>query len=314
MGEGFSAPGGAEPDGSFLQYDKNGFLTLGSFVSNFINDAAAFHERSDLEQSLNAWNFDDGFVDIFWDEGKISSYSGISVSTGADGGITLSQSTSTASRPSDNNSKDSETGFKGVIINPNSDLTKIEITLSQFTTGVTRVLVNGSEFKTFNSKSSGDTITLERNFSAGTDYFIEVDAEGGNYNLGWYTSGGYPYSSSEVDIVGGTENNFEVSDAYAIKSVKGYGAYGSSGTLTHVRKNLGSTPSKLVASPDYSLNGQSADLIVRDNSGNSITLTPSDFESEQPVSFQDGDIQAEWDLSGDGSGSPEINKTKLLGV
>lgn len=289
-------------------------------LSKYLNDNAAFHERSDLEQSLNAWNFDDGFIDIFWDQSKVNSISGdAKIITGSDGKINLLNS-STIDLGSETQTF-SDSDARGLKINPNNDLIKIDIELFPSCGTITEIGITDSSGNKLTTKSvsqTGGTASIDANLSASTTYYIYVYAEGSSYTVAADDTVSFPFSSNQIDVSSGAYSILSSptdssSTAYCIEKITGSKA-GTSGSVTHERKDLGFTPSKIVANPEYQLNSQSLELVIRDNSGNSITLQPSDFETEVNVDFADGNIQAEVLFSGDGTSTPEWFKTKFLGV
>jgi hypothetical protein len=319
-------------NGDLFRYINGQWSKVGAdveFIQNFMNDQAALNERHDLELSINAWNYDDGFIDIFWDQSKISSSANLDITTGSNPEIKLTSiNGSTVTRPADGRSSTSSAA-RGIAIKPNTDLAGVDAVISDNSSGYSRAYLaddqgNLIDEVDISGKSPGDTVRFRGTMSSGSRYNLLMDDQGNTVTKGKEGSPNFPYTSTDVDIVdgnysgGGFNDGDSVtyidSNAWAFNDVTAFPGYDSSGTLTHTRKDLEFTPSKIVATPEYTLNGQSADLVVSDNSGNSITISPGEFESEQAVSFSDGNIQAQWQIGSDGSSTPVIKQTKLLGV
>lgn len=310
---------------SIKYYNGTEFITPGNDLTNiyeFMNDAAATQERHDLELSINSWNYDDGFIDIFWDKSKISSSSNVNITTGSNGNVKLP--TKASSDLNSNGYTNSNSYDRGVTINPNEAISNIEYTVATGCSGLSRALVVDNSGNILGSKtgvSAGDTVTFTGlNLSSGSDYHLVVDDQGNSWTYAG-ASQSFPVTNSAFDITQSVYDakrtgNFgtSTSNAYAITGVTRPGS--TSGSVTHTRKDLGFTPSKLVANPEYdsSSTGESVEMVVSDNSGNSVTLTESDFETEFSVNFSDGNIQIEPQLAGNGTSSPKWNKTQIVGV
>lgn len=325
------------------QYRGGSFQQLGQNLSqiyNFMNDQAAIAERHDLELSLNAWNFDDGFIDIFWDQSKIASSTDTVINAGTNGNVELGYSTSGVTSGSEKviTGDDasnwggnttvtydltlSETAFvyrypyrygggdsdlapmdQTVTIKDSSNnvLAQVTETLQSDDFGVDQwITIPPSEYSRI---PGNETLTLEISTEYSRDNWAYVTATG---------TISVSYGSIDADSAGSMPGHYNDTDIVELAKP----ARKTSGSITHTRKDIGFTPNKIVATPeiDASDSGESVSMIVRDNSGNSVTLQQADFDSEIGVSFNDGNLQIEPQLSGDGSSSPTLKKTKLLGV
>jgi len=255
-------------------------------IYEFMNDAAATQERHDLELSINSWNYDDGFIDIIWDQSKITGTSNVSINSGTSPKITLNTNFSTPIN-STTKSSSQNADYNETVTEAGKRLTQVtcDINMDFSQTGTVEVFRNGSQVasKSYDEQPGQFTIPFDVQFEKGDTLTIS-DPDGTGEAL----------ISASFDIYG----------------------YYNSGTITHSRKNLEFIPSKFVANPDYdsSGTGESVELEISDNSGNSVVLSESDFGSEFSVNFDDGNIQVSPQLSGDGSSSPEYYKTKVLGV
>lgn len=309
------------------QWDGNNWTKVSPDLSPLRTDIAelmGYSERQDLELAIQSVNHDDGFIDIFYNSDSISATTGdATVVTGTNGRVNLISVGSTASRDSDVDSTD-ETSARGIEINPNNDLSGIKATLSSQQGLVDKVFVSDSEGNVITEKtggfSSGDVVRLEAQLTTGNNYYVGCYDNGNTYTLGKNSTAGHPHTSTDIDITAGANDIYNTfpsvyqDPAYCISDVTALKT-GTSGTLTHSRKTLDSVPNTIQADPEYVLNGQTLELIVRDNSGNSVTITEPEFGTEVDTSsFQDADIQAEWQLSSDGTATPEIQKTLITGV
>lgn len=295
-----------------------------TFVELFMNDAAAFHERVDLEQSLNAWNFDDGFIDILWDQSKISSTSNITVTegqnNGGDGKLELAYNLGETESVDVNAGTDDfpNTHSFDVSVHERGVISAVAVRNGSSNSGDFTVEIRDSSSnvlasKTANLAGSGGTKVFSFTYS---DYSRALDGETATIRVtttdgsirvaNGQSYSGQKFSYSSESVLTDTYGDFSKTLEFANLQ--------KTGTVTTIRKELDFTPSKIVANPDYILNGQSLELVISDNSGNSVTLQPSDFETEISVNFQDGNLQGKWQFSGDGSSSPEVQKTKFLGV
>jgi len=281
---------GTVNDAELLQGNQPSELkTDVSPIYEFMNDAAATQERHDLELSINSWNYDDGFIDIFWDQSKVSSSTGVDIVSGAESIVRLETSVTGSRTVSGQSNADNE--WLDVYSKTNALEEMVEITITSNGTNTTysdvRVLVNGEVVLTKDE--------VEIAYNGSHTFNLGIKATGQNVTVQERHHQGQ-YVDFDLDI-----NSLSLP---------------VSGSITHIRKDLDFTPSKFVANPDYdsSGTGESVELEISDNSGNSVVLSESDFGSEFSVNFDDGNIQVSAQLTGDGSSSPEYYKTKVLGV
>lgn len=309
------------------QYKNGSFETISSDLSNvykFMNQAASFHETSSLNQSLNAWNYDDGFIDTFYDTSKIYSNTNTTINTGSSGNSTLSAVNGSSTSLKTDNDSYSMTDTYGLAFSINNSIIGLNLTISSNTSGATKLYVqdsNGNNLQTqdISNKSAGDKVNISYDFNAGNTYHIVMDAEGSTWTFGEDdNNANFPYSSTDFDVVGTSFGDGSTTTSYRrcfnyATALKGYQ---TSGTITHIRKDLGFTPSKIVVSSDYDSSGtnESIDIDVADNSGNTVNINESEFDTEVPVNFADGNIQVTDNLNSDGSSSPQINDISVLGV
>jgi len=267
-------------------------------IYSFMNDAAAFHERSQLEQSLNAWNYDDGFIDTHYNNNAVSSTTNVDVVTGSDGRVVLGRSAGT----------------------------------EYFSYGST-YSVSGTPYQTM------ETYTSPTNFD-GAVYSLELDISASDGGVGDirvtfnYVDGSSaqiekldvntvtqvfesPDKSTEVDSIevegkneaGSSQNvGFNGARAYDVSY------YNGTGSITYNTKTYDFVPSKIVPNLEYTLNSQDITMIVEDGNGNSVTIQENQFDTEIDVSFSSTDMFVKIQLTGDGTGTPEIDTTELLTV
>lgn len=287
-------------------------------IHGFMNDSAAFHERVDLEQSLNTWNFDDGFIDIFWNTNKVASSSNVDIATGADAGVSLGKKNGSSVPIAFDEYTSSPGPDAGFEMEANNDLSGLSLQVISSTqdivvdTLVVEEKSTGSIIasKDVSGKGGGSTLSINASMSQGERYYVYL--QNSSDGEGPYSYESFPKTSTDFDVVA-AYNGVSSGTLAIFDSATALIDY-NSGSLTHQRKDLGFTPSKIVANPEYNLDGETLEMVVRDNSGNSITLLPSDFETEIPVDFQDGNLQAEVLFSRNSGGNPEWKKTKILGV
>jgi len=107
--------------------------------------------------------------------------------------------------PNGNNSN-LYSGGRGIRINPNNDLDGVRVTVTSATGGPDpqdvfladtneNILAEGTEGYT-----AGDTAILESQLSAGTRYYVGLYNNGSDYKMGYYDSGGFPYTSTDIDV------------------------------------------------------------------------------------------------------------------
>ena len=118
---------------------------------------------------------------------------------------------SEVSRDPDEDSLSDSGTRRGIVINPNTNLVQIDATISGNTDGLTQVGVSDSSNNVLasvtGSFTAGDTVVLVASLSAGSDYAVWANAEGNSYTLGFDNVASFPYTSTDVDIVGGTQGD-----------------------------------------------------------------------------------------------------------
>lgn len=149
----------------------------------------------------------------------------------------LGETSSTATRIEDNNNN-SMSEKRGLLINPNKSIHKLEIYTSSNTLDATTAYVTDSNGNVIQSGpiENGKAIINGLNLSNGTNYNVVVDADGRSYTIGYYDSPSFPYHSENVDIVNGIyQGTSTISSTYAIKSIKA--AHAGSITTSHIPKS-----------------------------------------------------------------------------
>lgn len=144
------------------------------------------------------------------------------------GSIELALVSSTSNRPADNASQNDNAKY-GVIVNPNSDLTRLEAVISGSNDAVpSAYLVRDSDGTTLETvdisgKGAGETVTFTTDLSTGTDYRVLMDNNGSSWGHGEYTSPSFPYSSTHVDITSGYgAGSSTTAEVYCWSDVTGY--------------------------------------------------------------------------------------------
>jgi len=331
-------------------YNGSDWITPGNdigYIQEFMNDVAATQERHDLELSINSWNYDDGFIDIFWDESKISNKNNISLSNriiklqqlivdyGWEneekfGAIRQSNIVYDGNYAAKLGSGDGSKSYSwSNTEKPSQVQAALRIDSSDSSASATaQWRINGSvnlqlRIDPGDAGFEANLTDTGTNVNANQWYLVEfrnidyVNEEADAYIDGTNV-GTYSFVNSQLE-----EGIDETAIETAYSGHTGYydvitilDGSAQNGSVTHTRKDFGFTPSKFVANPDFdsSGTGESVELEISDNSGNSVVLTESDFGSEYSVNFNDGNIQVSPQLTGDGSSSPEYYKTKVLGV
>jgi hypothetical protein len=109
------------------------------------------------------------------------------------------------SRPQDNNSFDSSYG-EGLTINPNTDISKIDVTISSGVGEVSEVFITDTSENILDSVSGtfgpGDVVRLNAPLSQGTDYWVGAWDGGDTYQEGQYNST-VATAGDDLDIVAG---------------------------------------------------------------------------------------------------------------
>ncbi|UXF50316.1 hypothetical protein 7865G3D7_31 [Haloquadratum phage sp.] len=138
-----------------------------------------------------------------------------------------SVSFSVTSRPDDNKAK----GFsnsRGLVINPNKNLSGVQAQISQNTSGVGRARLYdyaaGSYIESVgvSGLSGGDTFSFSSSVTSGQDYGIELDNNGNSFTVGFNQSSNYPYTGSDLDIVARSGDGTQQTDAVqAVNDIRG---------------------------------------------------------------------------------------------
>lgn len=135
---------------------------------------------------------------------------------------------STASRPDDDSTFGGNAGTEyGLFINPNTDITGVEITVSSNTSGAGAArLKDGSTVldETVGSFSAGDTATLTAPMNAGQRYAVVLWNEN-EWTNGQLAGANFPFESSNIDITfghyydgGTTDDCYAISDVTALET------------------------------------------------------------------------------------------------
>lgn len=145
----------------------------------------------------------------------------IQLGTGGTGNVT--------SRDADNSSYDPSAGTReGLEFNPNTSLDGIIVTISSNTEATSSnteaLLIEESSSTQLDSKagpfSSGEEHTLSASLSSGTDYVITMDWASGETD-GYTDSPSYPYTGTDLDIIGGWNDGPTTDYADAFVSIEG---------------------------------------------------------------------------------------------
>lgn len=266
--------------------------------------------------SVGQENYDDVFYDVFVDQSKISSSNNAGITTGTNGQIDLTAAGNGVTRPSDDNTLNNNSDY-GIRINPNEDLTQLDIRISGNASGFSTMYVedeSGTQSIDVTSKSAGDTVSVTGSWSSGTKYAIYFNE---SMTHGYYGSPSWPYNGDKVDIVIGHQNGGDYSGrAYNFDKVTGY-SRSSSGSITSTQKSLGFTPSNLIIQQDADIPAdEDITYDINDNSGNTVTVTQSEVGSEiDASSLADGDITVDVNLSSsDGNDQPTLYEYGVMFV
>jgi hypothetical protein len=115
------------------------------------------------------------------------------------------------------------TNSEGLVISPNSSFSKIAARISTNTSGATRARLYDYDSSSYvvtidiSSLSAGDTFTFESDFDDGSEYGIELDANGSSWTYGWRNaspSTDYPVTGDDIDITGNSQDGVKKSGAY----------------------------------------------------------------------------------------------------
>lgn len=116
--------------------------------------------------------------------------------------------------------------YVGIQFNPNNDLTEINAITAPYTSASPVYLrdSSGTDLESRSNSGGGTTLTFDNNgngFTAGTDYRLVATG-----NVGRSFDGGYPYTSTDVDITdgvkdGSVENNNSVIETIEAKKLQG---------------------------------------------------------------------------------------------
>jgi hypothetical protein len=224
--------------------------------------------------------------------------------TVSDGAVTLGASTTTVSRPSDEE-VNAEKDRYGLSFTPKIDLSKITMTVSSQTSGESTVYVTDTNRTILASEPSpgaGNSVTLDVTLTADTDYYAVVDNGGNEYTLGikgdlW---GEYPYGSNTnileinagIHLEEGGTTSFIYGAAYGIKSLTAPAAAGEA-TIEWNEPQSVSRWERAVF--DAERNGGELDVYVE-------------------TSSDGGTNWSDWDRDGDGSAEPIEPVTDLSSI
>ena len=115
---------------------------------------------------------------------------------------------SVVSRPDDDRSSSDVTTSIGIVINPNETFDKFAARISNNTERVTRARLFDYSQSTYVSTtdisalSAGDPFIIESEIVSGTDYGVELDNDGSEWDVGFYDSDpSWPITGDEIDLV-----------------------------------------------------------------------------------------------------------------
>jgi len=178
---------------------------------------------------------------------------------------------SIVSRPANDSSYGGYSDKMGVVVNPNTDLYGVHGLVVSGTSGITEAQLMDSSNNVLDktSASSGSTITLYADMSAGNDYYVIAWAEGSNYTYE-RTTGDTSYSSTDVDIVDGYDGGTIRDDQY--RNVNDIQAILPAPSTSGSAWVEWSKPSDIrswdIATWQRSLKGETVTINVEDGSGN----------------------------------------------
>lgn len=293
-------------------------------IADFMLDTVARQGEQDFEIGLTQTEADSGFYDNHVDSLKIVSKTNVFITTGTNGKISL-KGTGNISRPSDG-SFNQLSGSRGLKIEANNDISKLEVELSSKTDNVSEVGITDNSGNKIDSKTgsftSGDVIELSASLTSNNIYRIYCYNGGSNFNAGYNSSTTLPITSEFIDIIEGSITALSSpSGSSALYSIKNVTAtkISDSGTVTYTKKNLTDdqgnsfSPSKVRVDPDYVLNSQSLEYDVLDGNGTVLTsFTESELGSFKNVDTTSTEIQLKAKPSGDGTDTPIIESSKIF--
>lgn len=139
---------------------------------------------------------------------------------------------SVVSRPDDNVSG-SITRKLGLAFEVSSSFEEVGFELSSNVSSPTRAYLYdndaGSQLDSvdISTLTAGDAFTISAGYQTGVEYLVWIDAEGSNYTFGYYDTPSFPYSSTDVDITAGADedeaDNTRSDNVYNIVSVGNVG-------------------------------------------------------------------------------------------
>lgn len=132
---------------------------------------------------------------------------------------------STTSRPTDNNSEN-PFNHTGLFINPNENLSRLDVTFSSNTSSESvnlQVGIDGQGKLASKTVTTDGTVGIDVFLQSGTEYYVKVDSSDGSLTTGYYGSPSFPYTGTTLDITDGLKNgsNDHVSTAYTFVDVTG---------------------------------------------------------------------------------------------
>lgn len=116
-------------------------------------------------------------------------------------------------------------------INPNDEITELEVTMDTDCTATELYLDTDSGTVTKSGLSGGDTVTFSNpDLSVGTKYKLEADANGNGYDYPSDAGNSFPITSEAFDVPAGSYNGSDQSYLANIQKVRSVGK--SSGSVT----------------------------------------------------------------------------------
>jgi hypothetical protein len=127
----------------------------------------------------------------------------------------LNEEIGTEATAEPNTTSFSSTDSYGIVINPNTNISGINLEISANTSGATRSrVVRDSDATTLDTVDISALSAENRydhvvNLSSGTDYRVILDAEGSSMTVGQTENASLPYTSNDIDITSGLNAEFD---------------------------------------------------------------------------------------------------------
>lgn len=170
----------------------------------------------------------------------------------------------------------SASAWRGLVINPDTDLEGVKVTLSANTGSCNSIRVADSNGNKLNeesiSASGGDSVEILADMASGSDYHVQVYTSGGS--AGYDGNPSFPYSGTDLDLVTGSYGSYSTGSSNAWTFIDVEGLVSTTSESGYVEWPADRVMSDWdTATFTKTLDGATADIFVAYNDGSGWTRT-----------------------------------------